>query len=96
VAEQRAATSPAPPPATARGLTPREVAHLWRVSPDRVRAMIRRGELQALDMGTPQRPRLVILPEHLQQYARAHRAATTPRAAPRRRRPPPVIDYYPD
>jgi excisionase family DNA binding protein len=83
------------PPFPNRGLSVREVAKYLRISPDRVRAMIARGELQALDMGTPQRPRLVVLPEFLAAFGRRHRA-TTPQPAPRRRRAVVAVDYYPD
>jgi len=52
---------------TARGMTPREVGRLLRVSHDRIRAMILRGELGALNMGATRcgKPRYVVLPHHL-------------------------------
>jgi hypothetical protein len=65
------------------------------MSRDRVCAMIRRGELGAIDTGTRGRPRLIILPHHLAEWERSRRAAVCPpRPTPRRRRPP--KDYYPD
>jgi hypothetical protein len=81
-----------------RGLTPNEVARLIRVSPDRVRAWIKSGELGAIDTAPHRcgKPRYVILPGHLAEFERRRRAATpAAKPAPRRRRAP-VKDYYPD
>jgi hypothetical protein len=81
----------------ARGLTPREVARYYRRSPDAVRAAIARGELGAIVSRTRRGGvRYVVLPHHLREYEQAHRAAATPRPAPRRRRQAGVIDFYPD
>jgi excisionase family DNA binding protein len=81
-----------------RGYTPRELARLLRVSPDRVRAWIQSGELGAVNTATHRcgRPRWVILPSHLAAWEERHQAAPPPRPAPRRRRPPTVVDFYPD
>ena len=68
--------------------TPREVAKILRCSPDRVRALIRRGELPAVNMATALcgRPRFVVLSEGLQSFlngravrGRMPRSAATPR-----------------
>jgi hypothetical protein len=79
------------------GLTVREVARRYRVSPDRVRGWVRRGELAAINTADAQcrRPRFVIPPEALHQFER-DRSAARPKPAPRRRRRPAVIDFYPD
>ncbi len=82
----------------AGGMTPRELARLLRVSPDRVRGWIVAGELGAIDTARRRcgRPRYVILPEHLAEFVRRRHAAP-PRTLPRRRRRQRgVIDYYPD
>jgi hypothetical protein len=75
------------------------VAAYLRISPDRVRAMILRGELSAINT-SPNRcgkPRFVVLPHHLSEFERVRRAATTAKPAPRRtRRPPGFIDYFQD
>jgi excisionase family DNA binding protein len=86
------------PPVPGRGLTPREVARLLRVSKDRVRAWIERGELPAVNVSAARcgRPRYVVLPEHLQAWERSRRVSPPPRAAPRRRRPAGFIDFLPD
>jgi len=82
-----------------RGLTPNELARLLRVSPDRVRAWIKSGELDAIDTSPRRcgRPRYVILPSHLAEFTR-RRAAATPaaRPAPRQRKQTMQVDYYPD
>jgi hypothetical protein len=84
-------------PDPASGYTPRELARLLRVSPDRVRGWIARGELQAINTATTRcgRPRYVVLPHHLAAFERGHTAAP-PTQPSRRRRRAQAIDYYPD
>jgi excisionase family DNA binding protein len=79
-----------------RGHTPRELARLLRVSPDRIRAMIAAGELGALDMARQRcgRPRYIILPQHVEEFLRRRSAAPTPK--PRRRKRTQDTDFYPD
>jgi excisionase family DNA binding protein len=89
-------------PATAatgrRGYTPNELARLLRVSPDRVRGWIARGELRAVNMAEVRcgKPRYVVLPHHLAEFERRRTAAPPPKPAPRRRRQRDQIDFYPD
>jgi hypothetical protein len=80
-----------------RGVTPNEFAIRYRISPDRVRAMIARGELRALNLATAKcrKPRYVILPEHLAEFERGRQTAEPPKPA-RRKRLPTIKDYYPD
>ena len=81
-----------------RGQTPNELAPVLRLSPDRIRAMIRTGELGAIDTARHRcgRPRYVVLPHHLAEYIRSHSAAE-PTPGPRRKRAPTgSVDYYPD
>jgi hypothetical protein len=80
-----------------RGLTPREVGRLLRMSPDRVRALIVRGEMQAVNISVRRGVRrFVVLPEQLRAWIEAHQAATEPPPAPRRpRRQPQDHDFYP-
>jgi hypothetical protein len=88
-------TDPAPPKATA-GLTVKDVARLYRVSPDKVRAWIKRGELAAVNTAAAlcQRPRWIVLPEALAAFE--HRRAGGPAAKPqRRRRRAELVDFYP-
>lgn len=82
-----------------RGYTPAELAKLLRVSPDKVRSWIKRGELSAIDTSSRRcgRPRFVILPHHLAEFEQRRKAATPPaRPAPRRRQQAGFIDFYPD
>jgi transposase len=80
-----------------RGYTVRELAQVWRVSPDRIRAWIARGELTALNTADAAcgRPRYVILPHHLAAWEQRHRAGPTPKP-PRRRNQTDMVDYFPD
>jgi len=81
-----------------RGLTPNETARLLRIGPDRVRSLIARGELGALNLGTRGgKPRFIVLPAHLEAFTRQHAAATpAAKQAPRRKRQAGLIDFYPD
>ena len=79
-----------------RGLTPRELARVLRVSPERVRGWILCGEIAAINTADRgERPRWVILPDQLTALLAA-RQAKPPVKPVRRRRTPALIDYYPD
>ena len=80
-----------------RGYTPRELARLLRVSPDRVRAWIAAGELGAINTAAARcgRPRFVVLPHHLAEWERNRRVARPPPKLQRSRRQA-GTDYYPD
>jgi hypothetical protein len=82
---------------TSVGLTVRDVAKRYRVSPDKVRAWIKRGELVAVNTSAVlcARPRWVVMPGALTDFERK-RNGGTPAPPPRRRLRPPTIDYYPD
>jgi hypothetical protein len=85
-------------PADARtGLTVREVARRYRVSPDKVRGWIKRGELTAINTAAAlsHKPRWVITIDALTAFER-RRTSAPPQPAPRRRRPAGQTDYYPD
>jgi excisionase family DNA binding protein len=83
----------APP---AAGMTVAEVARRYRVSPDKVRAWIARGELKAVNTAAALcgRPRFVVLPQHLAAFEQRRGAAPPPR--PPRRKQTAKVDYYPD
>jgi excisionase family DNA binding protein len=75
----------------ARGLTVAEVAQRFRVGKNKVRGWIARGELRAentADKG--QKPRWVIGPDAVAEFAQGRRPAT-PKT--KRRRLPKVKDY---
>jgi hypothetical protein len=79
-----------------RGMTIPEFATLYRLGRDRVRAMVRRGELKAIDVA-PRcgKPRWIIMPHHLAEWERSRQAGPPPKA-PRRRRRAGRVDYFPD
>jgi hypothetical protein len=81
----------------ARGLTTADVARRYRVSEDKVRSWIDRGELAAVNTATALcgRPRWVISPEALAAFEAARRGGPTPKP-PRRKRRTQMVDYYPD
>jgi hypothetical protein len=81
-----------------RYLTPPQIAHRLQMSPDRIIAAIRRGELRAADVAEPGtiRPRWRIAPEWLDAWLRSRMQAPPPppQAQRRTRRPTHVIDRY--
>lgn len=81
----------------APGLTVLDVSRRYRVSPDKVRAWIARGELAAVNTAATlcSKPRWVIMPDALIAFER-RRAGVTPKAPRRGRRPIGITDYYPD
>jgi hypothetical protein len=84
-------------PASAGGRTVADLARRYRVSEDKIRSWIRRGELFAINTSTVlcSRPRFVVPPEALAAFERG-RAAADPPKPKRRPRLPDEIDYFPD
>ena len=77
-------------------MTPNQLAKRWRVSPDKVAAWIRSGELRALNVASAgsTRPRWRIPPEAVQAFEAArscHRQAPPPK---RRKRDEQVTAYF--
>jgi transposase len=85
------------PADTAAGLTVRDVARRYRVSEDRVRGWIRRGELHAINRRDIRagRPSWVVTAEALGDFERG-RSATPPPKPARRKKRIKQIDYCPD
>jgi excisionase family DNA binding protein len=96
--------APAPDPVEAphgrpaAGLTVAEVARRYRVSPDKVRAWIARGELKAVNTAAVLcgRPRWVIPAESLAEFEKTRRGGPAPKPQRQRRRHAQEIDFYPD
>jgi hypothetical protein len=80
-----------------RGLTVSDAARRYRVSPDKVRAWIRRGELHAINTAATLcgKPRWVIPPEALMQFEKGRCGGQVPKPQRQRRRQA-QIDFYPD
>jgi excisionase family DNA binding protein len=78
-------------------MTVPELAHYLRIGQDRIRTMIRSGQLQAIDTSGARcaRPRWVVLPHQLAAWEQAHAAAPPPKL-PRRRKRPYAVDYFAD
>ena len=65
--------------------TPPQLARRWRCSPDRIRAMIAAGELDAFNLAPRgQRPQYRIPPEAVRSFERARAVAFTPEPVRRR------------
>jgi hypothetical protein len=80
------------------GLTVANVAARYRVSPDKVRGWIARGELAAVNVAAnlSGKPRWVVTPEALEQFERHRRGGVTPKPARKRPKVTNAIDFYPD
>jgi hypothetical protein len=81
----------------AAGFTVADIPTRFRVSSDKVRTWIRRGELAAVNTAASLcgRPQLRITPESLAAFERG-RSACPPPAPPRRRWRTAAVDFYPD
>jgi Helix-turn-helix domain len=80
----------------AAGLTVKDVARRYRISCDKVRGWIGRGELRAINTSASLlgKPRWVIPPEALAEFEHK-RAGGPPPKTPRRRRRSVLVDYFP-
>jgi hypothetical protein len=78
-------------------LTVEDAAKRYRVSPDKIRLWIGRGELRAINTAAvlSAKPRWVIPPEALVEFERKRAGGPGPKPQ-RRRRPSVLVDYYPD
>jgi excisionase family DNA binding protein len=100
VSHVRLASAPGPIEALralpASGLTVRDVARRYRVSEDKVRAWVRRGELRAINTAATLcgKPRWVITPEALAEFEKG-RCGSPPPKPQRRPRQQTFIDFYP-
>jgi len=79
----------------ARGLTVADVAARYRVSPDKVRAWIARGELAAVNTSSCRKPRWVVSPDAITAFEKK-RGTRAPAVRHRQRGRARGTDYYPN
>ena len=78
-------------------LTPKEVAVRWRCKPDKIRALIRSGQLAAFDVSmTPGtgRPRFLIDFADLIAFEERRRVHKPAPSRPRRHKPLGIIEFF--
>ena len=77
-----------PPDPSPSYLTPPEPGRLWRVTPEKVIALIRAGRLRAADLAMPgsRWPRFRISPQAVQDFELGRQPAPPPAPAVSRRR----------
>jgi hypothetical protein len=65
-----------------KGFTVRDAPMRYRVSPDKIRAWIRQGRLQAINTAAnlAAKPRFVILPHHLAEFEKGRATGPPPEA----------------
>jgi len=87
-ADVAAKSSSLSPGSRRKGFTPPELAKQWGVSPDKVRAWILSGELEAIDMSKTQggRPRYLIPQAAIEAFGACRSIQTPPEPPPRRTR----------
>jgi hypothetical protein len=85
------------PSETSAGYTVEDLRRRWRISADKIRALIRAGKLQAINtsMTDCARPRYVVMPEEVARWEESRSTAPPPKSK-RRLRKVGLIDFYPD
>jgi hypothetical protein len=80
------------------GYTVADLCARWRVGQDKVLGMIRRNELQAVNLATnlSGRPQWRITPEAVAEFERRRTSTPTPKAKPAKRRKREEVDFFPD
>ena len=86
-----------PPNLRKRKKTPPEVAAMWGISPDKVTAWIKSGELRAIDASTGrgQRPRYLIDLDDLLDFEARRAVTPAPKPRTRQRQSDQTIEFYP-
>src|SRR5262249_46462412 len=79
------------------GWTVRDVARRYRVSPDKVRSWIKKGELLAINTSSTRcgRPRFVVTIEALAMFESRRQGGPPPKPI-RKRKQTGIVDYYPE
>ena len=75
-------------------LTPPELAKQLRVTPERVRAWIERGELRAVNVGDRSRARWRISADAVIAFEQGRAAIPAVKPTRKRRPPPEIIDFF--
>lgn len=80
----------------ARCLTPPAIAQRWGASPEKVVALIKRGELRGFTLSPPgsRRPRWLVDPEEVAAFEERRQAKSPKTPARRKRQPADVIEFY--
>jgi hypothetical protein len=80
-----------------QGYSVADLCRRWRVSPDKIRAFLRKGELVAVNLASnlAGRPQWRITHESVERFE-LRRSSAPPPKVPRRRRRPELVDYFPD
>jgi hypothetical protein len=78
-------------------MTVPELAKLYRIGEEKLRGLIRSGQLGAINTASAKcrNPRYIILPHHREEFEKRRRAAL-PKPLPRKRKSADIKDYYPD
>jgi hypothetical protein len=84
-------------PETAAGFTVTDIARRYRIGEDKVRALIKCGELRAINTSIDRcaKPRFVVTPEMLAEFERGCQVIPPPKVTRRRKREE-LEDFYPD
>ena len=77
-------------------LTPPQLAERWGVSPEKVYAFIRSGELRAINLATQRggRPRYAISYEDAEAFERSREVVAAPSSPPVKRRSKSTKNYF--
>jgi hypothetical protein len=84
-------------PSVGAGFSVADLARRWKVGRDKVRGLLRRGELVGINMAITlsSKPQWRITAESVERFERRRSSAPTP-TPPRRRRQEEVEDFFPD
>jgi hypothetical protein len=79
------------------GFSVADLARRWRISPDKIRAFLAKGELIGVNVAANMsgRPQWRISPEAVQLFEKRRSSAPPPKPARRQRRTG-YVDYFPD
>jgi transposase len=85
------------PDASAAGFTVRDLSQRWRVSEDKVRAWIGKGEQKGVNTATNLcgRPRWVVSPDAVAEFEKRRAGSSPPKLKRARKRTQEEIDYFP-